>query len=1001
MSYFSLLNQKFLLMTILYCYILVSFLFFFIDNNEAFAEDSELVNSIIERGKSLYNEGNYTEAIKYFDGVLAIDPENVDALYQKGLTLDNIDFDSTTDHKEGSVSLTNDSLSVMKSENKSNIPDIEKDLLSTGIQGEVNINKNETNNDVTITTSDNIISKSLNISKSDLNNRTIDLKPKTFNVTVVSEVVSIHKYVNFIPEEIVIDTGSTVIWTNNDSSIIRIISDNQGSDNIGPIFDSDYMEQNDTFSFTFRDPGRFYYHDENSNARGVVFVKQNLVNSQTDNDNGDNMVKDILNNKTNNTDHNNTKVDQNNNNMNNNEIVQNQTVKESKNNILDNTFNNNTSIPTDIFDNNDLTDIKEESFMETNELKDQKMADVAKDSYSSSVFSSNPSEFESTDSLEKIQDLERVGENKSSILKNKIIDISFPQDDIKNMTFIEKCTQNAISFNNPEDIAINPVNNLVYVTDAYNYRIQTFTPEGKFVSSWGKQPSLFNPSSEDFSELDGITINPITGDVYINQFDEITKFTKDGKFLSSWGKNGDIPYNFSGIYGMASDINGTIYVIDADSQNTTIKKFTPDGEYISGWKMNETKLDFDEARTIAISPINGEIFIGATNHNIFKFTPNGEYISKFNLDNNESDIQEIKSIAISPFTGFLHVVDSGYSNENSTIYRYTPNGEYISSWNFNNRNGTGNHIIESVAISPINDEIYGTDSSYNSSKVFKLTPDGEYILSWGKYGSEIPNPNQCAMSYMSDFNSSLNITEVVAEPINKILFNTTIPDPSSISPDKIINKIFTVQFSKGFKDVMNNTTAINMSKLSSIIHDDSSLSDYSFMSYSPFPGNNRSLGFLMYLLDPIENKPVGHILDPNTGEIIKKFDVNQSDYEYFMIDTNVTDQLSAISSFQPISINDIVQSNDTNSKPLMITPVVMGSSIVYMIVTFNDEIVEFDMNDLSTKNNIAHVELGLDNFIVNATLPLDKLVSIISDPSSLGMIGGGGISGGAASMFGN
>ena len=38
-----------------------------------------------EKGSDLlYNQGNYTEAIKYFDKVLAIDPNNADAIYYKG-----------------------------------------------------------------------------------------------------------------------------------------------------------------------------------------------------------------------------------------------------------------------------------------------------------------------------------------------------------------------------------------------------------------------------------------------------------------------------------------------------------------------------------------------------------------------------------------------------------------------------------------------------------------------------------------------------------------------------------------------------------------------------------------------------------------------------------------------------------------------------------------------------------------------------------------------------
>ena len=48
------------------------------------AIDPNNVNALINKGAALGNLGNHTQAIQYFDNVLAIDPNNVNALINKG-----------------------------------------------------------------------------------------------------------------------------------------------------------------------------------------------------------------------------------------------------------------------------------------------------------------------------------------------------------------------------------------------------------------------------------------------------------------------------------------------------------------------------------------------------------------------------------------------------------------------------------------------------------------------------------------------------------------------------------------------------------------------------------------------------------------------------------------------------------------------------------------------------------------------------------------------------
>ncbi|HSA75555.1 MAG TPA: hypothetical protein VLE21_05135 [Candidatus Nitrosocosmicus sp.] len=112
------------------------------------------------------------------------------------------------------------------------------------------------------------------------NGKTIDIW-----ITTTTEKNGTSEMVNFVPKEIVVNFNTSVVWTNNHSSVHTITSVNNNtlgnSSNITtggegiPLFDSDYMNTGDKFSYTFNQPGRFDYFDKNNdNLKGTVFVKQ-------------------------------------------------------------------------------------------------------------------------------------------------------------------------------------------------------------------------------------------------------------------------------------------------------------------------------------------------------------------------------------------------------------------------------------------------------------------------------------------------------------------------------------------------------------------------------------------------------------------------------------------------------------------------------------------------------------------------------------------------------
>ena len=72
----------------------------------------------------------------------------------------------------------------------------------------------------------------------------------------------------FAPANIVVDAGTTVTWTNDDSVPHTVTSDD------GDELDSELLNPGDTFSHTFDTPGAYAYHcTPHPNMLGLVTVR--------------------------------------------------------------------------------------------------------------------------------------------------------------------------------------------------------------------------------------------------------------------------------------------------------------------------------------------------------------------------------------------------------------------------------------------------------------------------------------------------------------------------------------------------------------------------------------------------------------------------------------------------------------------------------------------------------------------------------------------------------
>ena len=153
------------------------------------------------------------------------------------------------------------------------------------------------------------------------------------------------------------------------------------------------------------------------------------------------------------------------------------------------------------------------------------------------------------------------------------------------LLFITGCSSQTVSFRSfgeggslpgqlqePFDIAADE-KGFLYVTDVRNKRVQKFSAEGKFLSSFGEK--LFEKPS-------GIAVSK-EGDILVTDFDKdkVYRFTSDGKLLQAKGKAGNASGAFNSPVDVATDSKGNIYVVD--EYNHRIQKFSPKGEFLLSW----------------------------------------------------------------------------------------------------------------------------------------------------------------------------------------------------------------------------------------------------------------------------------------------------------------------------------------------------------------------------------------------------------------------------------
>jgi sugar lactone lactonase YvrE len=242
---------------------------------------------------------------------------------------------------------------------------------------------------------------------------------------------------------------------------------------------------------------------------------------------------------------------------------------------------------------------------------------------------------------------------------------------------------NSGQFQAPREIALAPDGSL-YVADSLNHRIQHLSPDGKVLQIWGTFADASKGAAPGgtFNEPWGVTVAP-DGSVYVADTwnYRIQKFTSDGKFLLMWGSGPALGQDqFYGPRGLAVDDQGHVFV--ADTGNKRIVIYDPDGKYLGEFGQPGVQLgQLDEPVDIVLDA-KGNVYVTDTwNQRVQIFSPDATGLiysasAEWPVDGWYGNGVDNKPFITVDANGLINVTDPGMCR----VIAFSPDGKPAHVW---------------------------------------------------------------------------------------------------------------------------------------------------------------------------------------------------------------------------------------------------------------------------------------------------------------------------------
>jgi hypothetical protein len=206
----------------------------------------------------------------------------------------------------------------------------------------------------------------------------------------------------------------------------------------------------------------------------------------------------------------------------------------------------------------------------------------------------------------------------------------------------------------------------------------------------------------------------IIGVVLIKKIWLPTRPPAPGTFLLKWGSRGSGDGQFDGPKAIAVDVNGNVYV--ADAENHRIQKFDPSGNFIAKWgshcelSTGESCVDPDGDGPLELgdgqfnNPIGvaidarGHVYVADTgNDRIQKFDAKGKFLAKWgSCGNGNGQFHWPLGVAVDA-KGNVYVADS----DNHRIQVFDSDGSFITKWGSHCELSTGEGCVDPDGDGPL------------------------------------------------------------------------------------------------------------------------------------------------------------------------------------------------------------------------------------------------------------------------------------------------------------